>query len=353
MHLPNLKSKTRIHMTSPEPSAAYAHLKTPRVSVVVPCFNEQEVFAETHRRLEAVLQQNYSGEYEIIYVNDGSKDATLSLMRAVALASPAVVAVDLSRNFGHQLALSAGLTLARGARILMIDADLQDPPELLVAMMQQIDAGADVVYGQRTERQGETWFKKASAGAFYRVLDRMTDVDIPLDTGDFRLVTRQVLDELLKLPEQQRFIRGMFAWLGFNQVPLPYKREARFAGETKYPLRRMVRFAMDAIAGFSAAPLRIAMIFAGLAMLLALAVGAYVLISLVFFDTVRGWASLLLVVSGFSAVQLFCLGIIGDYLARIYTQAKARPLFIIREVIQNAGARTSTPADVSHESPNV
>jgi polyisoprenyl-phosphate glycosyltransferase len=325
-------------------SAESADQKTPRVSVVVPCFNEQAVFAETHRRLEAMLQLHYPDAYEIVYVNDGSKDASLSLMRAAALANPAVVAVDLSRNFGHQLALSAGLSLARGARILMIDADLQDPPELLPAMMQLIDAGADVVYGQRTERAGESWFKKASAGGFYRLLNRMTDVDIPLDTGDFRLVTRQVLDELLKLPEQQRFIRGMFAWLGFQQVPLPYKREARFAGETKYPLKRMIRFAMDAIAGFSAAPLRIAMLFAGLAMLLALAVGAYVLISLIFFDTVRGWASLLLVVSGFSAVQLFCLGIIGDYLARIYTQAKARPLFIIREVIQSP-APGLAPAD--------
>jgi polyisoprenyl-phosphate glycosyltransferase len=235
------------------------------------------------------------------------------------------------------------LSQCRGNRILMIDADLQDPPELIGPMMARMDAGADVVYGRRTQRKGESFFKKFTAALFYRGLRRLTDVDIPADTGDFRLMSRRVLEELLKLPEQHRFLRGLVAWVGFRQEPLDYVREARFAGETKYPLKKMVKFAFDAIAGFSSAPLRLATLFAGLAMLVSFGVGAYVLISWLFFDTVRGWASLLAIVALFSAVQLFCLGMLGEYVGRIYGEAKGRPLFIIREVRSSDGASRRDP----------
>lgn len=304
----------------------------PALSVVVPCYNEEAVIAETHKRLLAACRDAVGENFELLYVNDGSKDRTWALLSALADTDPQVRAINLSRNFGHQLAVSAGLSQARGQRVLMIDADLQDPPELIKPMMARMDAGADVVYGRRTQRKGESFFKKATAAVFYRGLRRLTDVDIPADTGDFRLMSRRVTDELLKLPEQHRFLRGLVAWVGFTQVPLDYVREARFAGETKYPLKKMVKFAFDAIAGFSSAPLRLATLFAGLAMLLSFGVGLYVLISWLFFDTVRGWASLLAIVALFSAVQLFCLGMLGEYVGRIYGEAKGRPLFIIREV---------------------
>jgi polyisoprenyl-phosphate glycosyltransferase len=316
----------------------------PRVSVVVPCFNEAEVLPETHRRLVAACTEACEDAWEIVYVNDGSRDATWSLLCAFSRDDARVVAIDLSRNFGHQRALSAGLAQVRGERILMIDADLQDPPELLTAMMARMDAGADVVYGQRSRRDGESWFKCATAAAFYRLISRLADVDIPVDTGDFRLVSRRVLDALLQLPEQHRFVRGLVAWVGFRQEPLSYARAARFAGTTKYPLGKMVRFAFDAIAAFSIAPLRLSMFFAGLSALIAVGLGGYVLVSWLFFDTVRGWASLLLVVAFFAAVQLFCLGMLGEYIGRIYGEAKRRPLYIVREVVGSrvaSGARRS------------
>lgn len=308
----------------------------PALSVVVPCYNEEAVIAETHRRLAAACRAAVGEDFELLYVNDGSKDGTWRLLSDLVAADHQVRAIDLSRNFGHQLAVSAGLSQARGQRVLMIDADLQDPPELIVEMMARMDQGADVVYGRRTQRKGESLFKRATAALFYRALRRLTDVDIPADTGDFRLMSRRVTDELLKLPEQHRFLRGLVAWVGFTQVPLDYVREARFAGETKYPLKKMVKFAFDAIAGFSSAPLRLATLFAGLAMLLSFGVGLYVLVSWLFFDTVRGWASLLAIVALFSAVQLFCLGMLGEYVGRIYGEAKGRPLFVIRESRQQA-----------------
>jgi glycosyltransferase involved in cell wall biosynthesis len=305
----------------------------PALSVVVPVFNEQEVLAETHRRLRAACAATVGDDFEIVYVDDGSRDRTWAMLGEIAGTDANIVAVGLSRNFGHQLALSAGLELCRGERILMIDADLQDPPELLGAMMEKMDAGADIVYGQRTERRGETAFKRGTAAAFYRLLDRVTDVDIPQDTGDFRLVTRQVLEALKQLPESHRFVRGLFAWLGFRQVALPYVRHERFAGETKYPLRRMLRLAIDAITGFSTVPLRAALWLAIAGFVVALAVGLYAFGSWLFFDTVRGWASIVGVIALFASAQLLCLGILGEYIGRMFMQAKGRPLAIVREVV--------------------
>jgi polyisoprenyl-phosphate glycosyltransferase len=227
----------------------------------------------------------------------------------------------------------------------MIDADLQDPPELLTDMMAKIDAGADIVYGQCTERLGETAFKRGTAAAFYRILDRFTDVDIPQDTGDFRLVNRPVLEALKQLPENHRFVRGLFAWLGFRQVAQPYVRQERFAGETKYPLKRMLKLAIDAIAGFSTVPLRAGLWLAVLGFVIALGVGAYALGSWMFFDTVRGWSSIVGVIALFASAQLLCLGILGEYIGRMFMQAKGRPLAIVREVVvRQPGAQQTAAA---------
>lgn len=304
----------------------------PRLSAVVPCYNEEAVLAQTHRRLRAACAEAAGDDYEIVYVDDGSRDGTWPMLDRLADDDGHVVAVSLSRNFGHQLALSAGLSLARGERILMIDADLQDPPELVIEMMRRMDAGADVVYGRRTEREGETAFKKSSASAFYRLLNRMTDVDIPENAGDFRLVSRPVLDALLAMPEQHRFVRGLVAWLGFRQEALPYVRHARFAGETKYPLRKMLKLAIDAITGFSIRPLRASIGFALASFGVALAILLYALVAWLFGETVRGWASLIVVVASFAGVQLLCLGIMGEYLGRMFMELKRRPLFVVREI---------------------
>jgi dolichol-phosphate mannosyltransferase len=307
------------------------------LSVVVPCYNEREVIPELHRRITLACRSAVSSYYELIYVNDGSSDGTWAILHMLAERDDRVIAVDLSRNHGHQLALSAGLSLARGERILVIDADLQDPPELLSEMVRLMDDGADVVYGQRVERDGETWFKKASARGFYRLLLRLTDVPIPTDTGDFRLMSRQVLDALLAMPEQQRFIRGMVAWIGFRQIPLKYHRDKRFAGETKYPLRKMLTFAVDAITGFSITPLRMSLFISLIFMAFSGVLSIFGFFAWIYLGAVPGWTSIFLAMLIFSSVQLFCLGLIGEYLGRIYMQTKHRPLFIIREIVSSRG----------------
>src|SRR5437764_8736989 len=228
------------------------------LSIVVPCFNEEACLAALHERLTAAARKTAGEDYEIVLVNDGSRDGSWAKMQQLTTGDPPGVAVNLSRNHGHQLALTAGLDLCRGDHVLIIDADLQDPPELLPSMMQTMRSEqADVVFGVRKSRRGETAFKRATAHGFYRLLSRATDVDIPLDAGDFRLMSRRALDALLAMPEQARFIRGMVAWIGFRQLPIAYDRQERFAGETKYPLRKMIRFALDALTGFSSAPLKL------------------------------------------------------------------------------------------------
>ena len=241
--------------------------------------------------------------------------------------------MNLSRNHGHQLALTAGLDLCRGETILIIDADLQDPPELLPEMMTAMRSeGADVVYGVRTSRSGETAFKRATAHAFYRLLSRATEVNIPVDAGDFRLMSRRALNALLAMPEQARFIRGMVAWIGFKQLPFAYDRDERFAGETKYPLKRMIRFALDALTGFSSAPLKLASHVG-----LALSIGSVILILYIAYAwaagrNIQGWTSLMLIVVIIGAVQMFVLALMGEYIGRLYNEAKKRPLYIVQEV---------------------
>ena len=325
------------------------------LSIVVPCFNEQECLAELHRRLSAAARVAVDEDYELVLVNDGSSDRTWPIMQELAAADPRLVAVDLSRNHGHQLALTAGLDLCRGARILIIDADLQDPPELLQPMLDTMTREqADVVYGVRSARAGETRFKRVTAAGFYRLLARATEVDIPVDAGDFRLMSRRALDALLAMPEQARFIRGMVAWIGFKQVAFAYQRDERFAGVTKYPLRKMVRFALDALTGFSSAPLKLAS-HAGLW----LAAGSLVLIAYIAWswasgETIQGWTSLMLVVVVLGAVQMFVLGLMGEYIGRLYSQAKQRPLYIVQQVVgarQAGGPAPRLGLDASAEGP--
>jgi polyisoprenyl-phosphate glycosyltransferase len=307
------------------------------LSIVVPCFNEQACLQTLHARLTAAAHQSVGDDYEMVLVNDGSRDGSWAVMRELAAEDPHVVAVNLSRNHGHQLALTAGLDLCSGNHVLIIDADLQDPPELLPAMLDTMRSShADVVCGVRKSRRGDTAFKRATAHGFYRLLSRATEVEIPVDTGDFRLMSRRALDALLAMPEQARFIRGMVAWIGFKQVPLPYDREERFAGETKYPLKKMLRFALDALTGFSSAPLKLAS-HAGLA----LSIGSIVLILYIAYawaagQNIQGWTSLMLVVVVLGAVQMFVLALMGEYIGRLYNEAKRRPLYIVQEV---AGAR--------------
>jgi len=303
------------------------------LSVVVPCFNEEDVLAELERRVTAVCDRVAPGAYEIVFVDDGSTDRTAALVAEMSARNPAVVVVELARNYGHQIALSAGLSFARGQRVFVIDADLQDPPELLPDMMAKMDAGANVVYGRRAERCGETAFKVQSAHFFYRLLDRLTEIKVPVDTGDFRLMDRKTLDVLLSMPEQYRFIRGMVAWIGMRQEEIPYERAARFAGETKYPFRKMVVFAVDAITGFSLAPLRLAFYLALAFLFAAFGLMIYVLVGYFFFDAVRGWASILLLFLVFASAQLICISIIGEYVGRTYMQTKNRPLFVVKEIL--------------------
>ena len=303
------------------------------LSIVVPCFNEEACLGELYQRLSAAALATVGDNYELVLVNDGSRDQSWALMQRLASSDAHVVAVNLSRNHGHQLALTAGLDLCRGAAVLIIDADLQDPPELLEAMYATMrESGADVVYGVRKSRAGETAFKRATAHGFYRLLSRATEVDIPVDTGDFRLISRRALDALLAMPEQARFIRGMVAWIGFRQVPFAYDRQERFAGATKYPLKKMLRFAFDALTGFSSAPLKLAS-HAGLF----LSAGSVLLILYIAYawlagHSIQGWTSLMLVVVVLGAIQMFVLALMGEYIGRLYNESKRRPLYIIQEV---------------------
>ena len=305
------------------------------LSVVAPCYNEALGLTEFHRRVTCACS-NVATEYEIILVNDGSRDRTWSVMSQLAAVDPHVVAINLARNYGHQIALTAGLQFTRGERVLIIDADLQDPPELLDVMMRQMDEGADVVYGQREIRRGESWFKRMTASLFYHILQSLVDIDIPRDAGDFRLLSRRALGVLNAMPEHDRFIRGMVSWIGLRQVPVRYARAPRFAGTGNYPLRKMLQFAVDAITGFSTRPLRMASYLGGLLGAVGLGAMIYVIGGVVVGHVVQGWASVMTAVVLLSSCQLFMLGIMGEYLGRLYLQAKNRPLFVIAEILTEA-----------------
>ena len=306
----------------------------PLISVVVPCFNEEKVLGEFVERMSAVCRVAAGRAYEIIIVDDGSQDDTFPIAQSLTHRHGVLVA-RLARNFGHQIAATAGLAMARGAYVLLIDADLQDPPELLPDMLAIMEGGADVVYGRRVRREGETRFKKLSAALFYRLLTRLSSVQIPQDTGDFRLMRRHVVDSLVTMPEQQRFLRGMVSWLGGKQVALPYTRDRRFAGTTKYSLGKMLAFATDAIASFSTRPLRAAIHVSVLAGGLAVLLLGYSIYRWLADGTIPGWTSLMAAISLFACLQFLVLGVLGEYVGRIFVEVKRRPLFILDRVCVN------------------
>lgn len=304
------------------------------LSVTIPCYNEEDSLSELYNRVTNIcLSCCPNGSYEIILVNDGSKDNTWSMIAELSRNDQHIVGINLSRNYGHQIALSAALQFARGRRIFILDADLQDPPELLPNMMTRMDEGIDVVYGQRVSRNGETWFKKGTAYLFYRFLNVMTDVKIPNDTGDFRLISRRAVDILNKMPEQYRFIRGMVSWIGLKQEAMPYERSARFAGTTKYPISKMFRLAADAITSFSVRPLRIASHVGLYLSLITFIMMMYIFINYFTGHPLRGWTSLMVMILALGSVQLLVLGVIGEYLGRLYMQAKGRPLFLVESIV--------------------
>lgn len=304
----------------------------PALSVVIPCYNEEANLDLLIARTSAACSNAVGEDFEIVLINDGSRDRTWQGMADHAGKNRRIVAVNLSTNYGHQIALSAGLQLCRGDTIMVMDADLQDPPELLPAFLAKVAEGHDVVYGQRVTRAGETLFKKATASAFYRLMQRMVDVPIPRDTGDFRVMSRRVVDHLNSMPERYRFIRGMVSLIGFSQVALPYEREARFAGESSYPLKKMIAFALDAITSFSTIPLRITTYLGLIAGALGVVTLGWVFVSWLLGMALTGWTSLAGLVLIIGSLQLTMLGIFGEYLGRMYMESKRRPLFIIDEV---------------------
>jgi dolichol-phosphate mannosyltransferase len=302
------------------------------LSVVVPCYNEEAVIEETHQRLTEVLRRLDDLEYELIYVDDGSRDRTAAVLEQLHAADESVRVLRFSRNFGHQMAVTAGVEHAMGDAVVLIDADLQDPPEVILRMVERWREGYHVAYGVRTDRDGETAFKLATAKGFYRVMNRLSETSIPLDTGDFRLMDRKVVQALQAMPERDRFVRGMVSWVGFRQVAVPYRRAPRLAGESKYPLFRMLRFALDGIASFSVAPLKLATWMGFVTSGLALVGIIYALVLRLFTNMwVTGWTALFIVVLFMGGVQLLSLGIIGEYVGRIYGETKRRPLYLVQE----------------------
>jgi glycosyltransferase involved in cell wall biosynthesis len=305
----------------------------PTLSVVAPCFNEEGVLHELYRRISQVLDS--SGEsWELVLVNDGSRDRTPEIMRELHAQDERVKVVDFARNFGHQIAVTAGMDYARGDAVVLIDADLQDPPELILEMLTKWREGYEVVYAIRAERKGETWFKEFTAKAFYRIIYKITDIDIPMDTGDFRLMDRKVVNALKTMHEKHRFMRGMSVWVGFRQTGVKYVRAERYAGETKYPLKKMLKFAMDGITSFSYFPLQLATYIGFVAALLAvLGIIITIILRLSGSHAFLGQATTLVSVLFLGGVQLICLGILGEYLGRIYDEVKGRPLYIVREAL--------------------
>jgi len=300
------------------------------ISVVVPVYCEEAVIEQTYDELTRVLRALPAHRYELIFVDDGSSDGTGTILRRLAGADPCARVVFFSRNFGHQAAITAGI---RGDAVVTIDADLQDPPSLIPRMVALWEAGNQVVFARREEREGETWFKRATAALFYRLLNRLAGINIPQNTGDFRLIDRRVADELNRMREHNRFLRGLVSWVGFRQVAIEYARNPRRAGETKYPLRKMIRFAWDGIISFSDKPLRAALNLGFLAIAVSFGVLAYGLYQHWTGHTVRGWTSTMVTILFLGGVQLFTLGVIGEYLSRMHDEIKGRPLYVVDEEI--------------------
>jgi dolichol-phosphate mannosyltransferase len=296
-------------------------------------YNEAEGLPEVYRRVKAVLT-GMGLPHQILFVNDGSRDQSWPAILRLADADRSVKAINLSRNFGHQIAITAGIDFADGATVVVMDSDLQDPPELMPEMYAKYREGFDVVYAQRRKREGETWFKRATAAGFYRLIRRMTTIEIPVDTGDFRLMSRRVVDDLKRLQERSRFVRGLVTWVGYNQTPVFYDRDRRYGGETKYPLGKMMKFALDGITGFSSQPLRLAshlgLLLAAGSLILMLLLVAYKLAGGT--GLIAGWTSLAVAALFLGGIQLLAIGILGEYVGRIYDEVKNRPLYLVQEV---------------------
>lgn len=308
-------------------------MTAPSISVVVPCFNEGEVIAQCHARLTEVLR-GIAAWYEIVYVDDGSRDETLAQLQRLYSSDPNVTVVELSRNFGHQSAVSAGLEAAQGHVVVIIDADLQDPPEVIPSMLEKWKEGYEVVYGVRDARPGESGFKVWTAKLFYRLIGSLSDVKIPADAGDFRLLDRKAVDAIKQMPERHRLLRGMCSWIGFRQYGLRYARAPRAAGKTKYPFRKMLNLALDGIASFSALPLRFVSVIGFLSAFLSLVGIVYALVVRLFTHTwVAGWAISFVGMLFLGGLQMMSLGVLGEYVGRIYSETKQRPLYLARSVL--------------------
>ncbi len=323
-------------------STVYQHEQNPTYSFVIPVYNEEEVLPELHRRIVAVMD-TLDGPSEAVLVDDGSRDNSYPLMLELNALDPRFKAVHFSRNFGKEVAVSAGLDLATGEAVVLLDADLQDPPELVVEMAARWREGYDMVYAKRDRRINETWFKRQSSRLFYRTLRRISDVDVPLDVGDFRLVDRRALDAFRSMRERNRYVRGMFGWIGFKQIGVSYVRPGRFAGTTKWPLSKLVRLAFDGIISFSTAPLRMVLQIGFLVSIFSFVAGiGAIVIKLSGMYAISGWASITVLMSFIGGVQLTVLGVVGEYVGRIYDEVKQRPLYLVRE-LKGFGALDNAP----------
>lgn len=306
---------------------------SPIYSIVVPVYNEELVIKESYKRLKEVMD-SCNESYEIIFINDGSRDKTVEIIEEICSRDENIKLLNFSRNFGHQVAVTAGMDYASGEAIVIIDADLQDPPQVILRMIDKWKEGYEVVYGKRFKRKGETFFKKFTAKTYYRLLRRLSTIEIPVDTGDFRLIDRKVCNVLKAMPEKNRYVRGLVSWVGFKQIAVEYERDERFAGETKYPLKKMLKLSSDGITSFSHKPLKLSIYFGLLMSSLSFIAILLVLFEKLFTDyTVPGWASIIIISLLFNGVTLTMLGIIGEYIGRIYDEVKGRPQYIVGDKI--------------------
>lgn len=305
-----------------------------KISIVLPVYFEEKVVNTTYSRVKDVLSK-ISYDYEIIFVNDGSGDQTLKFLKEIACGDKTVKIISFSRNFGHQIAVTAGIDAATGDAVIIMDADLQDPPELIIEMLKKWEQGYEVVYGKRKRRYGEPFLRKTAFLIFYRLLNKLTDIKIPLDTGDFRLIDKKIKNDLLRMREKNRFVRGIISWLGYRQTFIEYERPGRYAGETKYPFKKLLKLALDGITSFSVYPLKIALNIGFFSIIIALVLFIYAMASYIFFPkiTPAGWTSVLISIIFFGGVQLFTIGIIGEYIGRIFEESKNRPIYIVDEKI--------------------
>ncbi len=306
------------------------------ISIIIPCFNEEQVISHTYERVDKTMKSFKHGGYELIFINDGSRDKTLEILRGISQKDSHVKILSFSRNFGHQPAVTAGINICLGDIAIIIDADLQDPPELFPEMVKiYLEQNANVVYGLRKERKGETFFKRVSAKYFYKTINFLSDTPLPVDTGDFRLIDKHVIEAFRSLPEKNKYIRGLISWIGFKQVPVMYVREERFAGETKYPLSKMIKFASTSLLYFSKKPLKLALTIGLISIIIGIGLAIWVLTGLIYRTNsiVPGWASTIIALIFFGGIQLLTIGVLGEYLGNMFEEIKNRPEYIIHEKI--------------------